>query len=142
MDELTVERVVEVFRKLGVQDGSGDRMTIGTGLLYCGWCRRPLRGGHGDSTSWSPGTSANYDCAHCAAVSVPVHRVDAQLQALTVRRLESPEFVSSWRDERVAELDTRIAEGTGFGPGVLTPRISGGLLAPPGVVDALMWTGI
>ncbi|ASR38036.1 hypothetical protein BAY61_26880 [Prauserella marina] len=111
MDELTAERVIEVLKAVGARDGSGSRMTIGTGLLYCGSCRRPLRGGHGDAASWSPGTSANYDCAHCAVVSVPVHRVDAQLQALTLRRLESPEFASLWREKRVAELDARIAEG-------------------------------
>jgi hypothetical protein len=110
VDELTVEKVTEVFRGLGVRDESTDRMTIGAGLLHCGTCDGLLYGGHG-SRSWAPGTPARYDCGNCDAVSVMVHRVDGQLQKLTQQRLEAHEFVRRWRENRATELDARISEG-------------------------------
>jgi hypothetical protein len=111
MDELTVGKVAEEFRGFDPVSGPVMRMTIGEGLLHCGFCDDLLRGGHHGSASWAPGTSADYDCANCGTVSTPAHRVDAQLQKLTQQRLGAHRFVLRWRENREAELDARIAEG-------------------------------
>jgi hypothetical protein len=109
--EPTVDSVVALFVQLSERHVPDERMTIGAGVLRCGECGGLLRGGHGGSSSWAPGSRPRYDCPECGDVTITVSRVDGLLQDFTLTELRRDAVVSRIRSERAAELDTTISDG-------------------------------
>ncbi len=117
LDEKTFLRLRALFagRKRGRAPG---QRYVGSGILRCGVCFKPMSGRSGQGTYSDGSRRAQYMCNKqnrgCGAVYVDGAAADAHLQAFTITRWSDPEFAAavsaahSEVSERLKQVNTEI----------------------------------
>jgi hypothetical protein len=120
---MDLEHAAGIIRKtrLGLDRQPESGNFVGDELLRCGACTGPITGRNPQISAYG-NLDAMYGCGDCDAGKVLVRVVDAQLQVIAIRYWSNPEPVASWRRERLAAIDSEIAEMLAVGDYARDPR--------------------